>query len=88
MTRTQTGDAMIDDKREEKSLIKIFDEDLAATLVDGGFSYMKEKINGFLDVFVFEDNDEIRKFLDGISMDASCFSEIDFEMTFDDALRF
>ena len=74
------------DKRGE-NFIKIFDKNLAAILIDGGFSYMKEKINGNLDVFVFENNEEINVFLEEITENESCF-EKEIEITFDDTLRF
>lgn len=41
------------------TFIKILDEQIAETLVAGGFSYIKEKINNNQDVYVFEKNDAI-----------------------------
>lgn len=41
------------------TFIKILDGQIAETLVTGGFSYIKEKINNNQDVYVFEKNDAI-----------------------------
>lgn len=41
------------------TFIKILDRQIAETLVTGGFSYIKEKINNNQDVYVFEKNDAI-----------------------------
>lgn len=53
------------------TFIKILDGQIAETLVAGGFSYIKEKINNNQDVYVFEKNDAIIKKLG--EMGASSF---------------
>ena len=57
----------MDNCREEKKFIKIFDEKIAMSLADSGFSYMKETINGNQEVFIFEESEafmnEVNKYM-------------------------
>lgn len=46
------------------NFIKIFDEQVAAMLIAGGFSYVTEKINGNQKVYVFENSYELFQLLD------------------------
>lgn len=39
--------------------IKLFDERIANTLSEGGFSYIKEKVNGNQTVYCFEESSEL-----------------------------
>ncbi len=43
---------------ENKNFIKIFDEQIAVALSNGGFSYIEEKINGSQVIYAFEETPE------------------------------
>ena len=45
------------------NFIKIFDEQVAAMLIAGGFSYVTEKINGNQKVYVFENSYDLLQLL-------------------------
>lgn len=68
----------------ETKFIKILDENVANSLREGGFSYMKEKINDGQDVFVFESTDELWEALKGLSTTQYA----DTTIVFDDTLHF
>lgn len=44
---------------EKKNFIKIFDEQIAVSLRDGGFSYIEQKINENQIVYAFEETPEL-----------------------------
>jgi hypothetical protein len=49
------------------NFIKIFDKQIAETLINGGFLYIKEKVNDNQDVYTFEKSDALIKKLGEIS---------------------
>lgn len=59
---------------KEIYFIKILDEKIASTLSDGGFSYIKEKINGTQNVYVFEKTTELMDVISKIN--ENCFQEV------------
>lgn len=56
---------MLTGERMKKKFIKLIDERIANVLNDGGFSYIKEKINGNQTVYCFEESPELAEAIRG-----------------------
>lgn len=53
-------------ENNKTKFIKLFDERIANTLSDGGFSYIEEKVNGNQTVFCFEESLELVEAIRGL----------------------
>lgn len=53
-------------ENNKTKFIKLFDERIANALSDGGFSYIKEKVNGNQTVFCFEESLELVEAIRGL----------------------
>lgn len=69
-----------------ENLIKIFNKEIASMLMEGGFSYVEEKINDNQHVYVFDYSDELINVINSVVTINNFQEEIIYVV--DDKLRF